>query len=63
MNQIPKTAVATSLPRITVYIDPELKQKLERLATVERRSISQMVVVLVEDGIKKAESEGKLDKQ
>lgn len=48
----------TELPRITIYLDRELKEDLKKLATSDRRSMSQMAVVLIEKGIKRAKSEG-----
>lgn len=48
------------IPRVSAYISPELKQELERLAYIERRSLSQMVAVLIERGIDKAKQDGSL---
>ncbi len=50
----------TNLDRLTVYVDATLKEKLEKLASIEDRSMSQMAVVLIKKGIREAESEGKL---
>ena len=53
-------SVATKMPRLVVYLPPETKDKLEKLANYERRSLSQMAVYAIEEAIRKAESEGKL---
>ncbi len=50
----------TKLPKVSVYIEPELKRELEILATVERRSVSQMALYLIEQGIKQAKEQGKI---
>lgn len=53
-------SVATKMPRLVVYLPPETKVKLEKLATYERRSLSQMAVYAIEEAIRRAEAEGKL---
>lgn len=56
-----KTLPAKNLRRITAYLEPELYKELEELAASDKRSISQMVAVLVEKGILKAKREKKKD--
>lgn len=46
-------SVASNLPRINVYIEPELKEAAENLAKKQRRSLSALVCVLLEEAIKK----------
>jgi predicted transcriptional regulator len=52
--------VPAKIPRIAVYLSEELKQDLEELARVERRSMSQMAAMLIEEGLKRAKEEGKI---
>ena len=54
------TCVPAKIPRVAVYLSEEVKLKLEKLAAVERRSLSQTAVLLIEQGLKKAEEEGKI---
>ena len=53
--------VPAKVPRIAVYISEELKQDLEKLAHAERRSLSQMAAILLEEAIQKAKEEGKIE--
>lgn len=50
--------VITKNPRVVFYIPEDLKEKLEVLASNHRRSVSSMVLVLVEQAIKEAEDAG-----
>lgn len=45
---------------VTVFIEDELKEDLKALADSERRSLSQMVAVLIEQAVKQAKTEGKI---
>lgn len=45
----------TNLKRVTAYIDPALYTRLEKLAALDKRTISQMVGILIERGVEKAE--------
>ncbi|WP_019487960.1 ribbon-helix-helix domain-containing protein [Kamptonema formosum] len=47
-------------PRVAFYPPPELKTKLEQLASLERRSVSQMALILVEEGLQRAEEAGRI---
>ena len=46
-------SVASNLPRINVYIEPELKEAAENLAKKQRRSLSALVCILLEEAITK----------
>jgi hypothetical protein len=46
--------------RISLIMPSELKQKLERLCKLENRSMSNMVVTLVQQAIAEAEEQGRL---
>lgn len=48
------------IPRIAVYLSESTKQDLEKLANLERRSLSQMAAILIEQGLEKARQEGKI---
>ena len=52
--------VPAKLPRILVYLPPELKLDIEKLAALEHRSVSNKVLVLIEEEVKKAKQEGKI---
>ena len=63
MSQTPEGATPKSpakSPRVAFYPPPEIKEKLEKLASIERRSISQMALLLVE-GLERAQKEGKFN--
>lgn len=51
--------VPTNLPRLVVYLPPETKADLEKLATYQRRSLSQMAVFAIEEEIRRAKAEGR----
>lgn len=42
------------LPRVVVYLPPELKADLEKLAEARRRPVSNLLLVLVEQEVKEA---------
>lgn len=48
----------TKLDRVTVYIDPEVKKKLEKLAKLKKRTVSNLVSVLIDEAIEGAEKTG-----
>ena len=52
--------VPTDKARVATYIDEELKQKLERLAALEDRSVSNFLERLIKQAVDQAEKEGKL---
>jgi hypothetical protein len=52
--------VPTDKARVAAYIDWELKEKLEALAALEDRSVSNFVERLIKEAVSEAEREGKL---
>ncbi|HIK39970.1 hypothetical protein [Thermoleptolyngbya sp. M55_K2018_002] len=52
--------MATSKAKVMAYIEPELKEDLERLADVHNRSISNLLETLIRDEIERAKSTGEL---
>jgi predicted transcriptional regulator len=52
--------VPTDKARVATYIEEELKQKLERLAALEDRSVSNFLERLIKQTIEQAEKEGRL---
>jgi hypothetical protein len=52
--------VATKKARVVTYLDWEIKEKAERLAATRRRSLSNLLEVLIEDAVKEAEATGEL---
>ncbi|MBD1822911.1 ribbon-helix-helix protein, CopG family [Cyanobacteria bacterium FACHB-DQ100] len=52
--------VPTDKARVATYLDEELKQKLERLAALEDRSVSNFLERLIKQVIEQAEKEGKI---
>lgn len=55
-----ETLVPAKIPRVAVYLSEEVKADLERLANAERRSISQMAAMLIEEAIARAKADGRL---
>lgn len=45
---------------VTLYMDEEDKEALQKLADIEERSLSQMAVLILKRAIRKAEEEGKI---
>jgi predicted transcriptional regulator len=52
--------VPTDKARVATYIDDELKQKLEKLAETEDRSVSNFLERLIKQVVEQAEKEGKI---
>ncbi|MBD2316704.1 ribbon-helix-helix domain-containing protein [Phormidium tenue] len=52
--------VATDKVRVSTYIEDGLKPKLELLAKVRKRSVSNLIEVLCQEAVDKAEKEGEL---
>lgn len=52
--------VPTDKSRVATYLDEELKQKLERLAALEDRSVSNFLERLIKQVVEQAEKEGKI---
>lgn len=55
------SSVPTRLPRVVFYLSEDLKQDLEKLANARRRSVSNLLLVLAEEAVKKAKAEGEID--
>jgi predicted transcriptional regulator len=53
-------AVPAKIPRIAVYLSEDVKADLESLANAERRSVSQMAAMLIEEAIARAKTEDRL---
>lgn len=47
--------MTSKLPRIIVYIEPVLKERVERLAHRRKRSLSNLINVLLEKAVNEAE--------
>lgn len=56
----PRKLSPSKLPKVIVYLDFGVKEDLERLANKEKRSLSNMVAVIVQEAIEKAKAEGKI---
>jgi hypothetical protein len=52
--------VATNKARLVAYCDPEVKEKLERLAEARLRSLSNLIESVLVEEIAKAEKSGEL---
>ena len=50
-------------PRVAVYLDADMKKDLERLAKLDKRSVSNLIYTWVADNIESAKSEDKLGDQ
>jgi hypothetical protein len=55
--------VPAKIPRIAVYLSEEIKAELEQLAHAERRSLSQMAALLIEESIARARADGRLQRK
>jgi hypothetical protein len=55
-----KSAVATDKARLVAYCEPVIKEKLEKLAALRIRSLSNLVESIVIDAIAAAEEAGEL---
>lgn len=49
--------VPAKIPRIAVYLEESVRQDLVALAEKNRRSMSQMAAILIEEGIERAKKE------
>ena len=47
----------TNLARITVYVEPEIKRKLEAIAKAKKRTISNFVSVLIDEALNSEDSD------
>ena len=55
--------VPSKLPRVNVYIDPNLKERGEKLAKKRFRSLSNLLAWLLIQEVEKAEKNGELDEE
>lgn len=53
--------VATNKARLVAYCDPEIKEKLERLAEARLRSLSNLIESVLVEEVAKAEASGELE--
>lgn len=53
--------VTTKLPRFMVYIDQKLKEDAEKLARLEKRSLSNLVNVLLQKAVDEAKARGDIE--
>ncbi len=61
MVQQSANLVPAKIPRIAVYLSEAIKADLETLAHAERRSLSQMAALLIEESILRAKQDGRLE--
>ncbi|WP_322744822.1 ribbon-helix-helix domain-containing protein [[Phormidium] sp. LEGE 05292] len=52
------TTVPSKLPKVTFYLPEQLRRDLEKLAKIRRRSMSNLIVVLLENEVKQAKDSG-----
>ncbi|MBD2106705.1 hypothetical protein [Nodosilinea sp. FACHB-13] len=52
--------VATDKAKLFAYVDPQLKAKIERLADIRLRSVSNLVESVMAEEVARAEQEGLL---
>lgn len=52
--------VATNKARLVAYCEPEIKEKLERLAEARLRSLSNLIESVLVEEVAKAEANGEL---
>ena len=43
--------MATKLKRLSIYLEPEIKDAIERMATIEQRSLANMISVLITESL------------
>ena len=60
MNELLVKPLPSKLPRVSVYLDAEMKKDLETLAKLDKRSVSNRIYAWVVDNIESAKREGKL---
>lgn len=51
----------TKLSRIAAYIEDEAKAELEKLAKARKRTVSNLLAVLIDEAIKQAKDNGEID--
>ena len=55
--------VATNKARIVSYVEPEIKEKLEKLADARLRSLSNLIEAALVEEVARAEASGELPVQ
>ncbi|MFM6194508.1 MAG: ribbon-helix-helix domain-containing protein [Planktothrix sp.] len=53
-------AVPSKLPQLHAYVDPELKEEVEKLAKRRRRTVSSLIAYLLQLEVEKAKKEGEI---
>ncbi len=53
--------VVSKLPRVMVYIDSKLKDDAETLAQLEKRSLSNLINVLLQKAVNEAKARGEME--
>lgn len=53
-------AVVTKKNKVSAYLDDELKADAEKLAELEKRSLSNLIEVLLQEAVNKAKRENRL---
>lgn len=53
--------VVTRKNKVSAYLPDDLKSDADRLAEVEKRSLSNLIEVLLQDAVDKAKRDGRLD--
>lgn len=43
--------MATKLKRLSIYLEPEIKNAIEKMATTEQRSLANMISVLITEAL------------
>ena len=51
--------LVTSKKKVSTYLSEDLKEDAERLAALEKRSLSNLIEVLLQDAVDKAKKEGR----
>lgn len=60
---VSRTGVATEKARLVAYCDHDIKVKLERLASLRMRSLSNLIESVLADELTRAEQSGELPKE
>ena len=48
-----ETLPAKNLKRLATYLEPEVFEALQKLAKADKRTLSQMASILIEEGVKR----------
>lgn len=54
------TTVVTQKPRISLYVEKDLKADLERLAKLRKRSLNNLIELICEEVVQAAKASGEL---